>query len=186
MKNTLVPQMIPILARWETCQLKAYKDNDGSWHIGYGHGNANNFPPFVDEHTVLRDEAQAMEILVGELNEIYLPQVESLFKKIDLKVNDYFYSGITDVVYNRGIGRFAGGDVGSKQYPRGSLSWNILKREQGSKNFMERAAEALIFSHAYDFAPLDTARDKITKIDRIHLGLTLRRAADCTLCTWIR
>ena len=112
MKNTLVPQMIPILARWETCQLKAYKDNDGSWHIGYGHGNANNFPPFVDEHTVLRDEAHAMEILVGELNEIYLPQVESLFKKIDLKVNDYFYSGITDVIYNRGIGRFAGGDVG--------------------------------------------------------------------------
>jgi len=184
--NALVPQLVPILARWETCQLKAYKDNDGSWHIGYGHGNANNFAPFVDEHTELRDEAEAMSILMGELNEVYLPQAANLFRKIDLKVNDFYYSGIVDVIYNRGIGRFAGVDVGSKAFPKGSKAWDILKNEQGAKHFKERAAQALIISNVDGFVPLDVAKDKITGVERVHLGLTLRRAADCTLCTWIR
>jgi hypothetical protein len=97
-----------------------------------------------------------------------------------------------DVVYNRGIGRYAGKDVGSKDFPRGSYAWHILKNEQnvpnfrGQYDFKERAAMALVKSHFDDFVPLDVAKDKITGIPRVHLGLELRRAADCTLCTWIR
>lgn len=161
--------MMATLARWETCVLKAYKDNDGTWHVGYGHGNANNHPPFVDENTVLKDEAEAMAILVGELNEIYVPQLTKLLANIHCTVNDNQFCGLLDVLYNRGAGRL----IASKAY-----DW--LKRPS-EKWYLEHCAEALVFSHVEGFTPLDVAKDKITGVERVHLGLTLRRIDDASL-----
>lgn len=188
--NIIVPQMIPILGRWETSQLKAYPDNDGTWHVGFGHGNANGFPPFVDEHTVLRDEAEAMNILIGEISQFSMPQLVTLLDSAQIKVNDYQFSALLDATYNRGIGRV-----------RDSIALRFLQYPD-LKDYTAWAAKALVFSsvgrfihedekarEALDavnglddhFEALDVAKDKKTKIERIHLGLTLRRQDDSSL-----
>ncbi len=167
----ITPRMMEVLAKWETCQLKSYLDNDGTWHVGYGHGNANSFPPFVDEFTVLKDEAEAMAILVGELNKFYVPQLDALFKKIGFTPpNDHYYCGFLDAGYNRGMGRI-----------RDSAAYDWLKKP-AEKYFMKWAAQALVFSHVEGFTPLDVAQDKKTGIERVHLGLTLRRIDDASMC----
>jgi GH24 family phage-related lysozyme (muramidase) len=183
------PMLVPVLVRWENFTKKAILDkgNPPPWVVGYGHTNANNYPPFVEEGFEVRDEAHAMEILLGELNEVYVPQLKNLFQKIDFKPpNDLYFSGFLDTLYNRGAGRLAGLDAGSEKYPNGSYAWHILKNEQGSKNWLCRAATALTLSHVGNFTPLDTAWDAEIKADRIYDGLTGRRAMDSAICLWER
>lgn len=179
--------MVPVLQRWELYVVKAMRDKGKNppWVVGYGHTNANNYPPFVDENTVVETEAEAMKILLGELNEVYVPQLDRLFEKIDFKPpNDLFYSGFLETLYNRGAGRLAGADAGSKL--KGSYAWHLLKTTQGQKNWMVKAANALTLSHVEDFTPLDEAWDDSLKADRIYEGLTARRACDTALCMWER
>lgn len=183
--------MVPLLKRWETLVLEAHLDkgNPPPWVIGYGHTNANNYPPFVQKGLVLRDDAEAMEILIGELNEVYVPQLNALFAKIGFTPpNDLYFSGFLDCLYNRGAGRLAGADAGSKL--KGSYAWHILKTKQGEKNWMVKAANALTLSHFEDFTPLDVAWDAILNdgqgAERIYEGLTGRRACDTALCLWER
>lgn len=185
------PMMIPMLQRWETYVQTAHRDkgNPPPWVVGYGHTNANGYPPFVEEGYEVRDEAHAMDILMGELNEVYVPQLDSLFQKIGFTPpNDLYYSGFLDALYNRGAGRLAGADAGSKL--KGSYAWHILKTMQGQKNWMVKAANALSHSHAADFTPLDVAWDAALNDglggERIYEGLTGRRACDTALCLWER
>ena len=187
------PMMVPVLQRWETYVPKAMRDKgkDPPWVVAYGHTNANNYPPFVDENTVVATEAEAMKILLGELNEVYVPQLNNLFQKIDFKVpNDLYYSGFLDCLYNRGAGRLAGADAGSEKYPNGSHAWHLLKTTQGEKNWMVKAANALSRCHVEDFTPLDVAWDATLNDglggERIYEGLTARRACDNALCMWQR
>jgi GH24 family phage-related lysozyme (muramidase) len=165
----LTPRFISTLARWEVCKLKPYKDTDGTWHIGYGHGNANSFAPFVDENTRLKDEAEAMAILLGELNEVYVPQLDSAFKEIDFKPNDFQHNACLDVLYNRGFGTF----THSKCY-----DWLMHPQEKG---YLAHAAEAMVNSNVQGFAPLNVAADRDTGIPRIYLGLTCRRIDDAAM-----
>lgn len=157
-----------VLAKWETFQEKAYKDNDGTWHVGYGTGNSNGF--HVDENTRLT-QPEALSILTRELNEFYVPQLDKLFEKIGFKPpNDHYYCGFLDCGYNRGMGRI-----------RDSAAYDWLKKPT-EKYYMKRAAAALVFSNIEGFAPLDVAKDKITGIERVHFGLTLRRIDDASMC----
>lgn len=167
--NNIVPRMVATLGRWETCALKSYKDTDGTWHVGYGHGNANNHPPFVDEHTVLKDEAEAMAILISELTDIYAPQLNKMLAKIDCKLNDNQYCGLLDVLYNRGAGRL-----------RESKAWDWLTRPS-EPNYLKECARAIVFSHVDGFTPLDVSVDRVTGVERVYLGLTLRRIDDASL-----
>jgi len=184
--------LVPVLTRWENFTKKAIKDKGDPppWVVGYGHTNANNYPPFVEEGYEVQDEAHAMEILVGELNEVYVPQLNNLFKKIDFKPpNDLYFSGFLDTLYNRGAGRLAGVDAGSTKLI-GSYAWHILKNEAGTKNWLCRAACALTISHVGEFTPLDTAWDATLNDgiggDRIYDGLTGRRSMDSAICLWER
>lgn len=165
------PRFFEVLEKWETIQLRSYRDTDGTWHVGAGHGNANNYPPFVDEHTVLKDRDEAMRILTGEINEIYVPQLVSLFKKIDFTPpDDNYFCGFLDTLYNRGHGRL-----------EHSAAYDWLKHPE-KKNYMKEAVRALVFSHVDGFTPLDVSQDRETHIERIYLGLTLRRIDDAALC----
>lgn len=187
----IVPRTIQILDDWETCQLKAYKDNDGTWHVGFGHGNANHYPPFVDEFTVLKDRDEAMKILVGELNEVYVPQLTKLLDNSLIKLTDSQSSALLDVGYNRGMGRL-----------RDSIAFRFLQHPE-VEYYKKWAARALVFSTVDrfiagedelakialykvsdindKFTPLDVAKDKKTGVERVHLGLTLRRIDDASL-----
>lgn len=185
--NSVHPMLIPVLTRWETYVKRAMRDKGKNppWVVGYGHTNANNYPPFVHEGYEMRDEAHAMEVLVGELTEVYAPQLDRLFEKIGFKPpNDLYYSGWLDATYNRGSGRIAGADAGSKL--KGSYAWHLLKTTQGQKNWMVKAANALTLSHVEDFTPLDEAWDESLRADRVYEGLTSRRACDTALCMWER
>src|SRR5438477_1983346 len=137
--SQMVPRLIKILDRWETCQLLPYKDNDGTWHIGFGHGNANNFPPFVNEFTILKSRDEAMSILVGELNEIYVPQLTKLLAKIGFVATDFEFSGLLDTDYNRGFGRL-----------RDSIALKFLQHPE-VKDFRNWAAMAFTYSRADEF-----------------------------------
>jgi hypothetical protein len=183
--------LIPVLQRWEMYVRKAMRDKgkDPPWVVAYGHTNANNYPPFVDENTVVETEAEAMKILIGELNEVYVPQLNGLFEKIDFKPpNDLYYSGFLDTLYNRGAGRLAGADAGSKL--KGSYAWHLLKTTQGQKNWMVKAANALSRCHVEDFTPLDVAWDATLNGglggERIYEGLEGRRSVDNAICLWER
>lgn len=166
-----VPRFIEVLGKWETCQLKAYLDTDGTWHIGFGHGNANNLPPFVDAHTVIKDRDEAMSILLNDLHQVYVPQLDALFRTIDFHApNDFYYSGFLDAGYNRGMGRV-----------RQSVAYDWLKKPN-EKNFMKQAAKGLVFSHVDGFTPLDTTDTPGPDGSHVRLGLTLRRIDDSSMC----
>lgn len=168
MKNKIVPEMFKVLKRWETCVLKAYRDTDGSWHVGYGSGNATG-NHHVDENTELKDEAEALSWLTTDLNDHYAPQLNTILEVEGISVNDHEYSALLDILYNRGAKRL-----------RNSAALNWLKRT-GEKNYRAEACAAIVFSNVEGFMPLNVAQDRVTGIDRVYLGLTLRRIDDANL-----
>lgn len=169
MLHKIIPQLVPVLTRWETFQNKAYRDNDGTWHAYYGHGNINNLPPFIDENFVGQGEAEGMKVLLNDLNQVYSPQLETMLETDGIEANDFEFNGLLDVLYNRGAGRL-----------RKSLCWHWLQQTQ-EKWFMAEACKAIVFSNVEGYMPLDVAKDKVTGIPRVHLGLTLRRIDDASL-----
>ncbi len=181
----IVPRMLDILARWETCQLKSYKDSDGTWHVGYGTGNANASLPFIiDEHTVLKDEPEARSLFLSELNNHYAPQLTTLLTKIGFAATDNQFSGLLDALYNRGAGRV-----------ENSLALRFLQHPE-MQWFKEWAAMALVFSDPVHFGGYSPAAkvaletvwhgEPVEPLDvnakgEIRLGLTLRRIDDASL-----
>ena len=154
------------MKRWELCMLKSYKDKDGSWHIGYGHGNASGVPPFVDETTTLKDEKEAEDILFADLE--YLLSIVKKQIKSEVILNDNQFSAIMDVAYNRGPGTLRESAV---------MYW-INNPEDGLH--LKKAARAFVF-HEDGFKTLDTAFDPKTQETRVYLGLQLRRIDDASL-----
>jgi GH24 family phage-related lysozyme (muramidase) len=179
MRHHVLPAMLTVQRKWETCMLKSYKDTDGTWHIGFGHGNAAGLPPFVDEHTILKDVDEAIRIQLQDLEEEYAPQLNTLLDKTGIEVNVYEWNSLLDTLYNRGGGRLAGPDAGSKDF-KGSYAWHLLKQPT-LKNYKKLACQALVISNVDDWTPLNVAQDRETKIDRVYLGLTLRRIDDAAL-----
>lgn len=171
--------------RWELMMLTPYRDKGDPppWAIGLGHTNVNGLPPFVDENTRLKDREEGMAIFKNDIEQVYVPQLKALFKKIDFTPpNDYYFHGFLGTLYNRGAGRLAGDDAGSKL--KGSYAWHLLKTTQGQKNWMVRAANALSHSHVEDFTPLDIAWNDEAKAEIVYDGLVARRAFDTSLCMW--
>jgi GH24 family phage-related lysozyme (muramidase) len=168
MANNIVPQMMQILRRWETFVAKSYKDTDGTYHVGYGSGNATGHWK-IDENTVLKDEAEALRMLETDVNDHYSPQLDKILELEGVEVNDFEYSALLDILYNRGQRRL-----------RNSAALNWLKRPT-EKNYRAEACRAIVFSHVDGFEPLDVAADRVTGIDRVYLGLTLRRIDDAHL-----
>lgn len=182
-----------IVERQELMMLAAYKDKGKApkwvtddtgetinWAIGLGHTNVNRLPPFVTNITVLENREEGLAIFKNDLQTVYIPQLDALFKKINFTPPNLYYKlGFLECMYNRGAGRLAGADAGSKDFPRGSYAWHILKNEKGTKNWMVRAANALAHSHVDDFTPLDVDGNGV-----IQDGLIMRRSFDNTLCMW--
>lgn len=166
--NLLVPRLNHILVKWESFSPFPYKDTDGTWHIGYGHGNTNNHPPYVDESTRINQD-DAFKLLIDELSLFYVPQLSAAFKEINFKANDNQFSACLDIVYNRGIGNF-----------KKSKTFDWLKRPN-EKDWIAHAAEAMVNSNIDGFTPLNVAPDRLTKIPRVYLGLTCRRIDDASL-----
>lgn len=171
-ERIMVPRFVNILKRWETYQRKAYTDKDGSWHIGYGHGNAAKIPPFVDATTVLKDEAEAMSILMDDLHYL-LPIVEKLIK---VKVNNNQFCALLDVAYNRGPGTLR----------ESAIIYHLNNPTDIAEGLnYKRAARAFVHhEHRTDgteFAILDMAMDPKIGTPRIYLGLELRRIDDAAL-----
>ena len=179
--------------RWELMMLTPYKDKGDppqwvldtgetiNWAIGLGHTNFNRLPPIVDAHTRLQDRAEGLAIFRNDIEKVYVPQLDALFKKIDFTPPNLFYKlGFLGTIYNRGAGRLAGADAGSKL--KGSYAWEILKNQKGTKNWMVRAANALAHSHVDDFTPLDTA--EVDGVEVVLDGLVSRRSFDNALCMW--
>lgn len=166
--RTIVPRMIALLKRWELFMSKAYKDKDGSWHVGYGHGNAAKIPPFVDENTVV-SEAEAVSILMDDL-EYLVPIVEKLVK---VPLNNNQFCALLDVAYNRGPGTLR----------ESAVMFHVNNKDDPLH--LKRAANAFVFyeqkADGTDFAKLDVAHDQKIGADRVYLGLTLRRIDDAAL-----
>lgn len=159
--HPLMDRSIEYTKRWELCMLKSYLDKDGTWHIGYGHGNAMGTPPFVDEFTTLKDEAEAFAILVNDM--AYLdPIMEKMLKSIDH--NDNEYASLKDIAYNRGPGTL-----------RNSAVIHYLKQPE-LKNYRKLACRYIVHHHEDPkFTTLDTSTDPETGEQRVYLGLELRR-----------
>lgn len=167
--------------------LTPYRDKGDPppWAIGLGHTNANGLPPFVDENTRLKDRDEGLAIFKNDIEKVYVPQLETLFKKIDFTPpTEHYFLGFLGTLYNRGAGRLAGVDAGSEKYPNGSYAWHLLKTTRGEKNWMVKAANALSRCHVGDFTPLDMAWDDEIKAERIYEGLEARRSFDNALCMW--
>lgn len=182
-----------IVERQELMMLTAYKDKGKApkwvtdetgetinWAVGLGHTNANRLPPFVTKTTILPNREEGLKIFYNDVYKIYVPQVDKLFKKINFTPpNEYYRLGFVECFYNRGAGRVAGADAGSEEFPNGSHAWHILKHEQGTKNWMVRAANALSHSHVDNFTPLDVDGNGV-----LQDGLITRRSFDTALCMW--
>lgn len=167
--------------------LTPYRDKGDPppWAIGLGHTNINNLPPFVDENTRLKDDNEGRAIFKNDIEKVYIPQLNTLFKKISFTPpNEYYFLGFLGTLYNRGAGRLAGADVGSAL--KGSYAWHLLKTTQGEHNWMVKAANALSHSHVEDYTPLDVAWNDEAKAEIVYDGLVSRRAFDNALCMWQR
>jgi lysozyme len=162
-KRVLVPRFLDLIKKWELYMEKAYRDKDGSWHVGYGHGNAAGVPPFVTEETTLTPE-EAIQVLEADLQYL-IPIVE---KMVLVPVTDNEFCALLDVAYNRGPGTLRKSAV---IYHLNNASDPLNKK---------KAAQAFVFQEE-GFAPLNMAQDIITKEQRVYLGLTLRRIDDASL-----
>ena len=177
------PLFIPGLMRWESYQQKAYYDKGKERPIAIGYGtrehNASGFEFTID--TVLRDEDHAMELLLADIEKQYVPQLNSLFKKINFTAPTVgYYCGFLDALYNRGYGRI-----------ENSLAYDWLKHPERPK-CLATAAACLSHSRAMDSILTPSGRDDFTALDTawsddhqrevIYPGLCDRRAFDTTLC----
>lgn len=204
MGHYIHPRLLERLPLWERLELKSYRDTDGTWHVGYGHGNALGTRPFVDENTVLKDKAEALAILDQDLNETCAPQLNKALEKSGLEVSLFEWNALLDVLYNRGGGRLVGLNGGwytpdqiadpKIEKFQGSYCWELLRHPE-LKNYRKLACEALVhssrsrdgtklldeqFNDSF-WTPLNVSPDRITKIPRVYLGLTLRRMDDAAI-----
>lgn len=88
-----------LVAKYEGCQLKAYKCPAGVWTIGYGHTEN------VREGDILSSEQEARKLLLKDLNK-YAAYVNRLIadKSIIFPVNQNMFDALTSFVYNCGPG----------------------------------------------------------------------------------
>ena len=166
----ILPEMVAILKRWETCVLTPYLEPDlVTWSYGYGH-TGHSTGERVTEHTPpLKDEAAAHDILMRDLTEHYGPQLDRLLAAEGVELNVYEWNAFLDILFNRGATRL-----------RGSAAMWLLKQPD-LKNYRKLAAEAIIISNRPGFAALNTAKDRVTGEVVEKLGLTLRRIDDAAL-----
>lgn len=88
---------IDIVARWEGCKLKAYKDIVGVWTIGYGSTGAHVKPGMVIT------KAEARERLRDDL-EIAAKRIHAKIPKVVNKLTDNQYAALLSFVFNLGSG----------------------------------------------------------------------------------
>ena len=186
------------IERWELIMLTPYRDKGDPppWAIGLGHTNVNGLPPFVDENTRLKDDDEARAIFKNDIEKVYIPQLDALFRKANFTPpNEYYKLGFLGALYNRGYGRL-----------EKSLAYDWLKHPErpsvdGKLRYMVEAANALSHSHAKGvitleeakengtvngFVALDMAWNDDAKAEIVYPGLVARRSFDNALCMWER
>ena len=92
------PAGVRLIAEFEGCFLRPYRDPVGIWTIGYGHieGVTADTPP-------LRSKAAARALLQRDLDKKYAPYVTAL----GLPLNQNQYDALVSFVYNVGPGGIA-------------------------------------------------------------------------------
>lgn len=92
------PKCVELVAKFEGCQLKAYRCPAGVWTIGYGH--TENVKP--EDRLSSKKEAQLL--LLKDL-ERYAAYVNRLIadKTITFSVNQNMFDALTSFVYNCGF-----------------------------------------------------------------------------------
>lgn len=90
---------VKLIAKYEGCQLKAYKCPAGVWTIGYGHTE------HVKAGDILPSKEAAMELLKADLDK-YAGYVRNCIKngKIGFPLNQNQFDALTSFVYNCGSG----------------------------------------------------------------------------------
>lgn len=90
---------IKLIAKYESCRLKAYKCPAGVWTIGYGHTEG------VKQGDTLPSKKAAMDLLLKDL-EKYEKQVNKCVKegKISFALTQNQFDALTSFVYNCGPG----------------------------------------------------------------------------------
>jgi GH24 family phage-related lysozyme (muramidase) len=101
------PRYEQFVCRFEQCKLEAYLDKDGTWHLGFGHGNASGQPPFVDATTKLKDAREALDILYNDMRHEYVPLTQRMVKPaVWDKLTAMQKWQLVDLNYNRGFVKF--------------------------------------------------------------------------------
>lgn len=92
-------QGIKLIAKYESCQLKAYKCPAGVWTIGYGHTKD------VKQGDQLPSEQAAMDLLLNDMVK-YEGYVNQCVKdgKISFALTQNQFDALTSFVYNCGPG----------------------------------------------------------------------------------
>lgn len=90
---------VALVAKFEGCQLKAYKCPAGVWTIGYGHTE------HVKPGDILSSEEEARNLLLKDLGK-YAAYVNRLIddRSIGFPVNQNMFDALTSFVYNCGPG----------------------------------------------------------------------------------
>lgn len=184
-----VSAFLHTLKRWEVCELNPYLDKDNTLHAGWGTGAAMaaHFGITLESGKPITQK-EADYLLRASLHEKYVPELNRLVDKAGIDIqNNYQFSGLLDVYYNRGGARLAGADhVGCPDWLKaGSKVWSLLKTDR-DKYWIERANRAIVFSHDGAYNALDIAQDKTLPLvpgtdrheERVYLGLELRRIDD--------
>lgn len=101
---------VGLIARFEGCVLRPYRDAVGVWTIGFGHtAGVNSFTP------PLRSRAVAMTLLREDLDKHYAPPVAAL--PVPLTQNRF--DALVSLVYNCGPGCIAPGTTVGAAVRRG-------------------------------------------------------------------
>jgi lysozyme len=96
---------VAMVARFEGCKMKAYRDAVGVWTIGYGHTSAAGPPQVTPGLTITRD--QAKDILANDLA-MFESGVDALLRSAPTQGQ---YDAMVSFAYNVGLGNFAKSSV---------------------------------------------------------------------------
>ncbi len=104
----LRPEVERFIRKFETCQLKAYQDRSGRWTIGYGWQGWFGPPVPFEGMTITKPEADELfhRAILG-----FGGEMQAFLRAKKIEVNDWQYSALMSLAYNKGMTTFARSEV---------------------------------------------------------------------------
>ena len=139
---------LQLIKDFEGLRLKAYKDSVGIWTIGYGTIRLQGMP--VGPNDALTGEAQALQLLLQDVESIREPAINSLVK---VQLTDNEFSALLSFTYNLGVAALARSTLLkllNANRPRALVAaefskWNKADGVELAGLTRRRAAEAALF-----------------------------------------